>query len=554
MTIEMATGKFFQEIQLPEQKSQEDGVLFPMVLSPNAITDSTSIELSDFEEAIRAHKPWLEYLLQKRGVILFRGFNISSPSDFNNVVEAFGFPEMHYASVGGRASRTKVVGRVYTANEFPPDKEIPFHHEMAYMKERHPAFVAKLEEHGLTYIKLASETDDPSSFTGTGWKTTYNTDDKKVAEERTAKQGTKLEWIGDVARILTRPMPAIRSDEKSGKKTWFNSLILSYSGPASRTNHNRNSSVELGNGETVPDDAMEYCLKILDEECVAIPWKKGDFMIVNNLTVLHGRRPLLEPPRRILVSLCHSEDGVLFPVVLCPNPKIGKEVQLTDAIKANKEWLDSLLYRSGAILFRGFPVFSASDFNDVVESSGYENFPYDIGGAGSRTNVVGRVYTANEAPPDQEIPFHHEMSHAPVYPSKLFFFCEVEPGSGGETCIALSHLGMKLEWVEGGVRVIIGPKPGSRYDETRKRKIWFNKVTGGMKDKLNQDLSKAVMFSDGKPVPADVANDSSKIFDEECIALQWRKGDVLLLDNLVVMHSRRPLTALPRRVLASFCK
>ncbi|XP_024971791.1 clavaminate synthase-like protein At3g21360 [Cynara cardunculus var. scolymus] len=333
----MATGKFFQEIQLPEQKSQEDGVLFPMVLSPNAITDSTSIELSDFEEAIRAHKPWLEYLLQKRGVILFRGFNISSPSDFNNVVEAFGFPEMHYASVGGRASRTKVVGRVYTANEFPPDKEIPFHHEMAYissfpsklfffcdeeprkggetpvvlsniiyekMKERHPAFVAKLEEHGLTYIKLASETDDPSSFTGTGWKTTYNTDDKKVAEERTAKQGTKLEWIGDVARILTRPMPAIRSDEKSGKKTWFNSLILSYSGPASRTNHNRNSSVELGNGETVPDDAMEYCLKILDEECVAIPWKKGDFMIVNNLTVLHGRRPLLEPPRRILVSLC----------------------------------------------------------------------------------------------------------------------------------------------------------------------------------------------------------------------------------------------------------
>ena len=115
-------------------------------------------------------------------------------------------------------------------------------------------------------------------------------------------------------------------------------------------------------------------------------------------------------------------------------------------------------------------------------------------------------------------------------------------------------MGMKLEWIEGGVRVISGPKPGSRYDETRKRKIWFNKVVGGTKDKLNQDLSKAVMFSDGKPIPSDVANDSSKIIDEECIALKWQKGDVLLLDNLVVMHSRRPLTALPRRVLASFCK
>ena len=106
-----------------------------------------------------------------------------------------------------------------------------------------------------------------------------------------------------------------------------------------------------------------------------------------------------------------SEDGALFPVVLCPNPKIVEKVQLTDAINANKQWLDSLLHRSGAILFRGFPVFSASDFNDVVESSGYEDFRYDVGGAGSRTKVVGRVYTANEAPPDQEIPFHHEMSH-----------------------------------------------------------------------------------------------------------------------------------------------
>nr|XP_043617280.1 clavaminate synthase-like protein At3g21360 [Erigeron canadensis] len=315
-----------------------------------------------------------------------------------------------------------------------------------------------------------------------------------------------------------------------------------------------------------------------------------------------------------LVPQQKCEDGVLFPVVLSPNLKLAKTVKLTEAIKATRSWLDSILHRSGAILFRGFDISSASDFNEVVESSGYEDFSYGVGGAGSRTKVVGRVYTANEAPPDQNIPFHHEMSHAPVFPSKLFFFCEVEPGSGGETCIALSHviyekmkqkhpkfvaemeekglvysrvlgeesdpsspvgrswkdtfmtdnktiaeeraakLGMKLEWMEGAVRVIIGPKPGFKYDELRNRKIWFNGVVGGLKDKLNDDPSKAVMFSDGKPMPTDVPSDCSKIFDEECIALQWRKGDVLLLDNLAVLHSRRPLITLPRRVLASFCK
>nr|XP_043617281.1 clavaminate synthase-like protein At3g21360 [Erigeron canadensis] len=307
-------------------------------------------------------------------------------------------------------------------------------------------------------------------------------------------------------------------------------------------------------------------------------------------------------------------DGVLFPVVLSPNLTLAKTVKLTEAIKVNRSWLDSILHRSGAILFRGFDVSSASDFNEVVESSGYENFCHPIGGAAYRTKVVGRVYTANEAPPDQNIPFHHEMSHAPVFPSKLFFFCEEQPGSGGETCIALSHviyermkqkhpkfveemeekgliysrvlgeesdpsspvgrswmdtfttdkkaiaeeraakLRMKLEWMDGAVRVIMGPMPAFKYDEVRNRKIWFNGLVGEMKDKLNDDPSKAVMFSDGKPLPTDVPSDCAKIFDEECVALQWQKGDVLLLDNLAVMHSRRPLITQPRRVLASFCK
>ena len=45
--------------------------------------------------------------------------------------------------------------------------------------------------------------------------------------------------------------------------------------------------------------------------------------------------------------------------------------------------------------------------------SGYEELPY-VGGAAPRTNVVGRVFTANESPPDQKIPFHHEMAQVSV--------------------------------------------------------------------------------------------------------------------------------------------
>ncbi|XP_076939307.1 clavaminate synthase-like protein At3g21360 [Bidens hawaiensis] len=331
----MNTGKPFQEVELPEQKRQDDGVVFPAVLLPNTSTNATATELNAFEDAIRAHKPWLESILLKSGAILFRGFPVISPSDFNCVVEAFGFPELSY--MGGAAPRTQVVGRVYTANESSLYKEIPFHHEMAYlpnpptklfffceeepriggetpivlshiiyirMKDKHPDFVSKMEEHVLTYMKIACDDDDPSSYAGSSWKTAFKTDDKNIAEERAAKLAGKLKWTGNSVKMISSSLPVKRIEEESGRKTWFNSLAVAYCGPATENVDNHNTSVELGNGSPVGDDAVKYLLKVMKEECVAIPWKKGNVVLVNNLTVLHSRRPLIKPPRRIPASMC----------------------------------------------------------------------------------------------------------------------------------------------------------------------------------------------------------------------------------------------------------
>ncbi|KAK2654633.1 hypothetical protein Ddye_014489 [Dipteronia dyeriana] len=313
-----------------------------------------------------------------------------------------------------------------------------------------------------------------------------------------------------------------------------------------------------------------------------------------------------------------SYNSIPFPSVLSPNPTTAAPVSvfhLTEIIKTQKPFLDSLLHKTGAVIFRGFDVKTAKDFNGVVEAFGYEELPY-VGGAAPRTNVVGRVFTANESPPDQKIPFHHEMAQVPEFPSKLFFYCEVEPGSGGETPIVLSHvvyermkerypdfvekleehgliytrvlgedddpsspigrgwkstfltndksvteeraatLGMKLEWMEdGGVKSIMGPIPAIKYDKSRQRKIWFNSMVAaytGWKDARN-DPVKAVTFGDGEPLPADIIYDCLRILEEECVAIPWQKGDVLLIDNWAVLHGRRPTNS-TRRVLASLCK
>ncbi|KAI3795171.1 hypothetical protein L1987_37820 [Smallanthus sonchifolius] len=68
-----------------------------------------------------------------------------------------------------------------------------------------------------------------------------------------------------------------------------------------------------------------------------------------------------------------------------------------------------------------------------------------------------------------------------------------------------AKLPMKLEWMEGYVRVIFWPEPAFRYDKVKKHKIWFNDVVGGFKDQLNDYPSKGVIFSDGKPLSTDVS-------------------------------------------------
>ncbi|CAM8929062.1 unnamed protein product [Rhodiola kirilowii] len=324
----MASSSVFAETSITQQR-RYGSITFPtvLVLNPPAPPDF------DLPASISAHKPWLLSRLYDSGAVLFRGFPLSTASDFNSFVEAFDIDEMPY--VGGAAPRTNVVGRVFTANESPPDQKIPFHHEMAQvpefpsklfffcevepgcggetpivlshiiyerMKLKYPDFVQKLEDDGLIYTRVLGEDDDPSSPIGRGWKSTFLTADKEVAEQRAAKLGMKLEWIEDGAKTVMGPIPAIKYDDTRGRKIWFNSMVAAYIGWKDERN-DPVKAVTFGDGEPLPADIIYDCLNILEEESVAVPWQKGDVLWIDNLAVLHARRQF-NPPRRILASLC----------------------------------------------------------------------------------------------------------------------------------------------------------------------------------------------------------------------------------------------------------
>jgi hypothetical protein len=122
-------ASFFEGARLPQQRVVE-GVPFPAVLVPRAPAGTGAGGVDEFLAAVRSERASrLEPLVRDAGALLLRGFPATTAADFDRAVDAFGYEELPY--VGGAAPRTNVVGRVFTANESPPDQKIPFHHEMA---------------------------------------------------------------------------------------------------------------------------------------------------------------------------------------------------------------------------------------------------------------------------------------------------------------------------------------------------------------------------------------------------------------------------------------
>ena len=284
-----------------------------------------------------------------------------------------------------------------------------------------------------------------------------------------------------------------------------------------------------------------------------------------------------------------------------------------DFIEINCSTIEELTLSHGAVLLRGLPLTTPDDFDSAIQRFYWENFTYED----SLSNAVRvvhspRVFSANEAPPETTIFLHHEMAQTPLFPSKLFFFCQKAANKGGSTPICrsdhlweliqeelpafsvncrerglkytnvmpaeedlksgmgrtwqstlsvdspkeaefrLNELGYTWEWLKGNELKVTTPVLPAIRKLHDGRYSFFNQLIAafkGWKDARN-DPSKSITFGDGSIInPYDITK-ISDLADAITFDLQWEDGDLAIIDNFLCMHGRRSYTG-TRKVLAS---
>ncbi|XP_047322600.1 clavaminate synthase-like protein At3g21360 [Impatiens glandulifera] len=301
-----------------------DGETIPLVLNPRGIEER---EVKSLVSALKENKEWFEQMIIKNSAVLLRGFDVRNAEEFNDIVDVCGWEDIRYV---GPAPRTHIYKRIWTANEGPLSEFIYYHHEMVLIKEHpkkvilfcevpppeggetpfvpsfkvaermieeFPEAVKEMEEKGLMYTFTALSKNNTGSMRGRGWEDAFQTSDRQEAERRAKALGMDMEWLPDggvktilVPRQLTRVF-----EGRKGRKMWFNTVVGMHGKEL--------SSATMADGTLIADEVVKRCGEIIEEESIQFKWEKGDVLFLDNMALLHGRRPSL-PPRRVLVATC----------------------------------------------------------------------------------------------------------------------------------------------------------------------------------------------------------------------------------------------------------
>ena len=163
------------------------------------------------------------------------------------------------------------------------------------------------------------------------------------------------------------------------------------------------------------------------------------FALRSSRRAVHLSPALRRLAKPVVLPQSQIVDGKHFPLTLSPvDANAGTAARTVLAGTLRQEIL-TLVRTHGAVLLRGWNPPTAAHFSELMTMLELPVTAMECS-AGPRFAVAPNVFTANEAPPSERIPFHHEMAQCDAPPSVVGFFCEIAAPHGGATPLLHSHL------------------------------------------------------------------------------------------------------------------
>jgi len=291
-------------------------------------------------------------------------------------------------------------------------------------------------------------------------------------------------------------------------------------------------------------------------------------------------------------------NGLPYPVLITPRLA---DVNINEWVKNNAAETGKLLQTHGAILFRDFDVHSVDAFESFMQALSGDIMEY-TNRSSPRHAVQNNIYTSTDHPNDQMINMHNEHSYSHQWPLKIVFYCLMPGHQGGETPIADSRkvlaalskdtidkfvekqvmyirqigtglgmswqdvfqtndkkvveehcrkYGVEFSWISDSKLKLTFVRAAVRLHPKTNEPVWFNhafffNILGldkSIRDTLLEQKSDEIMpfqtfYGDGSLIEEETIEEIRAVYEKTKISFAWQKGDILVLDNMLMAHGR----------------
>ena len=310
------------------------GRAFPIAVAPSA-------PVEDAPGWLRTRRDWLRELLLRHRAVLLRDLPVRDAAAFGRVVAEIapgGLLEYRDRST----PRPEIGDGIYVSTTYPASQPIDPHNEGSYWLEWPRTIVfgcvtpaaaggqtpladtravlarvppearERFERVGVRYVR------NYNIGLGLTWQEAFQTDSRAEVDEFCAARAISCEWLpGDRLRT-TLVRPAVRRHPVTGEALWFNHAAFFPISARDAVTHDAllDSFAEdelpfntfYGDGAPIAERDVAAIRTAYLEEEVVFDWRAGDVLVLDNMTVAHGRRSY-EGDRTVLVAMADPWDG-----------------------------------------------------------------------------------------------------------------------------------------------------------------------------------------------------------------------------------------------------